>query len=95
MPNDEACDPDEGEMDIMEMINGDGTSYSTYHWQTTYPARNCSYPTGHEHVYAGVSSSPSAPSAQSSGKRVRLCTLDGVHFLLSASTFFLCFSLRI
>ena len=48
--------------------------------------------TVHEHVYAGVSSSPSAPSAQSSGKRVRLCTLDGVHFLLSASTFFLCFS---
>lgn len=58
MPNDNSCDPDEGEMDIMEMINGDGTSYSTYHWQTSYPAHNCSYPTGHEHVYAG----PALPS---------------------------------
>jgi len=44
-------------MDIMEMIDGGGTAgdgavYSTYHWQTTYPARKCAYPAGHEHVYA-------------------------------------------
>lgn len=47
MPNDSSCDPDEGEMDILEMINGDGNSYSTYHWQDTYPQQNCSYPQGH------------------------------------------------
>jgi len=50
MPQDSSCDPDEGEMDITEMINGEGTYYGTYHWQTTYPKSNCSYPTGHESV---------------------------------------------
>lgn len=48
MPNDASCDPDEGEMDILEMIDGDGIAHGTYHWQTTWPQRNCSYPTGHE-----------------------------------------------
>ena len=52
MPADDSCDPDEGEMDIMEMIDGNGDSFSTYHWQTTFPKTNCSYPAGHEHVYA-------------------------------------------
>ena len=42
--------------------------------------------TVHEHVYAGVT------SGYASVTRVNLCTLDGVHFLLSASTFFLCFA---
>ena len=41
MPNDESCDPDEGELDILEMIDGDGYAHSTYHWQTTWPAKNC------------------------------------------------------
>eukprot|EP00041_Stephanoeca_diplocostata_P025672 m.677550 g.677550 ORF g.677550 m.677550 type:complete len:641 (-) comp22798_c1_seq1:986-2908(-) len=48
MPNDASCDPDEGEMDIMEMIDGDGVTHGTYHWQTTWPKHNCSYPNGHE-----------------------------------------------
>lgn len=47
MPHDDTCDPDEGEMDIMEMVNGDGQYHATYHWQTTFPTSNCSYPTGH------------------------------------------------
>jgi len=47
MPNDDSCDPDEGEMDVLEMVNGDGAGWSTYHWQTTWPAHNCSYPKGH------------------------------------------------
>ncbi len=41
------CDPDLGEMDIMEMINGQGVVHGTYHWQTTYPSKPCSYPVGH------------------------------------------------
>lgn len=43
MPNDESCDPDEGEIDILEMIDGDGYAHSTYHWQTSWPAKNCRY----------------------------------------------------
>ena len=34
MPDSDACDPDQGEMDIMEMVDGDGVHHSTYHWQT-------------------------------------------------------------
>ena len=54
MPDTGACDPDQGEMDIMEMINGDGSHHSTYHWQTTYPTANCSYPKGHEEATASL-----------------------------------------
>jgi len=32
---------DEGEMDIMEMINGDGGAYSTYHYMSSYPNLTC------------------------------------------------------
>lgn len=45
MPNDDSCDPDEGEIDILEMVNGDGLSESTYHWQT---AGKCKYPANHK-----------------------------------------------
>lgn len=51
MPQDDSCDPDEGEMDIMEMVSGDGTAWSTYHWQDNWPAQTCAYPDGHQHVY--------------------------------------------
>eukprot|EP00466_Bigelowiella_natans_P004202 jgi/Bigna1/86262/estExt_fgenesh1_pg.C_90141 len=51
MPEDKSCDPDEGEMDIMEMINGEGISYSTYHWQDNWPNVTCAYPKGHQHIY--------------------------------------------
>ena len=47
MPNVPNCDPDLGEMDILEMINGNGQAYGTYHWQTTYPKKPCAYPDGH------------------------------------------------
>jgi hypothetical protein len=39
-------------MDIMEMVNGNGLYEATYHWQTTFPTTNCSYPKGHGHAYA-------------------------------------------
>lgn len=52
MPHDNTCDPDEGEMDIMEMVNGNGLYEATYHWETTFPKANCSYPTGHGHAFA-------------------------------------------
>ena len=37
MPNDSSCWPDHGEIDIMEMINGDGSSHATYHWNKKFP----------------------------------------------------------
>eukprot|EP00656_Telonema_subtile_P051062 TRINITY_DN6781_c0_g1_i1.p1 TRINITY_DN6781_c0_g1~~TRINITY_DN6781_c0_g1_i1.p1 ORF type:complete len:287 (+),score=18.73 TRINITY_DN6781_c0_g1_i1:145-1005(+) len=33
MPDNHKCWPSNGEIDIMEMINGDGTTHGTYHWQ--------------------------------------------------------------
>ena len=42
MPNDSSCWPDHGEIDIMEMINGDGSSHATYHWNKQFPKKNCS-----------------------------------------------------
>eukprot|EP00038_Savillea_parva_P008127 m.174938 g.174938 ORF g.174938 m.174938 type:complete len:321 (-) comp13898_c0_seq1:86-1048(-) len=33
MPEDSSCWPSHGEIDIMEMVNGDGILHSTYHWQ--------------------------------------------------------------
>lgn len=41
MPNDSSCWPDHGEIDIMEMINGDGQTHGTYHWSRLHPATNC------------------------------------------------------
>ena len=51
MPNTDACDPDEGEMDITEMVDGDGKLYSTYHWQDA-GAPPCAYPKFHSHVFS-------------------------------------------
>eukprot|EP01052_Picozoa_sp_SAG31_P064078 SAG31_NODE_22957_length_514_cov_0.992771_1_plen_150_part_10 len=31
------CDPDGGEIDILEMVQGNGQACGTYHWQTTWP----------------------------------------------------------
>ena len=42
MPDTTGCWPDLGEMDILEMINGDGRVHATYHWDANYPAKNCS-----------------------------------------------------
>jgi beta-glucanase (GH16 family) len=42
MPNDNSCWPDHGEIDIMEMINGDTLSHATYHWNKNVPKSNCS-----------------------------------------------------
>ena len=55
MPEDDSCDPDEGEPDILEMINGDGTAWSTYHWMNSYPADNCTkdYDENHKSVSHG------------------------------------------
>jgi beta-glucanase (GH16 family) len=51
MPQDSSCDPDHGEMDIMEMIDGDGVAHSTYHWQTV---ANCSFPKFHKSASIGA-----------------------------------------
>jgi len=34
MPDDDSCWPCHGELDIMEMVNGDGQLHGTYHWCT-------------------------------------------------------------
>mmetsp|Transcript_31947 Transcript_31947/g.59484 ORF Transcript_31947/g.59484 Transcript_31947/m.59484 type:complete len:160 (-) Transcript_31947:166-645(-) len=46
MPADHSCWPDDGEIDIMEMINGDGAVHSTYHWSRLHPLQNCTGSTG-------------------------------------------------
>jgi hypothetical protein len=33
MPDNDKCWPSNGEIDIMEMINGDAQTHGTYHWQ--------------------------------------------------------------
>ena len=33
MPDNKACWPSNGEIDIMEMVNGDGITHATYHWR--------------------------------------------------------------
>eukprot|EP00659_Diplonema_papillatum_P017968 gene17968-27662_t len=43
MPNDNSCWPDHGEMDILEMINGDAQARTTYHWSDAYPNKTCTY----------------------------------------------------
>ena len=80
MPMDGTCDPDEGEMDILEMVNGNGLYEATYHWQTTFPKSNCSYPTGHyqQHTAAPL---PSWDSAQNEFAVER--GLDHVAFVLN------------
>lgn len=43
---------DEGEVDIMEMINGDGKIYSTYHWMASPPEKKCAdYGTYHRSTH--------------------------------------------
>ena len=63
MPHDDSCDPDEGEMDIMEMVDGDGTVYSTYHWQEDFPSVRCAFPKNHQSV------SPT-PTCRAAGTRL-------------------------
>ena len=46
MPNDNSCWPCHGEIDIMEMINGDGTLHGTYHWCVN---QTCSKKPYHKH----------------------------------------------
>ncbi len=43
MPNDRSCWPDHGEIDILEMIDGDGSAHATYHWNRDYPGKTCTY----------------------------------------------------
>lgn len=57
MPNTDACDPDQGEMDITEMVDGDGKLYSTYHWQDA-GAPACAFPKNHSHVYSNSTLAP-------------------------------------
>jgi len=51
MPADDPCDPDEGEMDIFEMVDGSGAAEATYHWQSGWPNETCAYPDGHEEIW--------------------------------------------
>lgn len=50
MPDDTSCWPDHGEIDVMEMINGDGTHHATYHWNRMYPGTPCQGQTGNTDI---------------------------------------------
>ncbi len=41
LPPGASCWPDKGEIDIMEMINGDGITRVAYHYSSAYPAEPC------------------------------------------------------
>jgi beta-glucanase (GH16 family) len=41
MPTDASCWPDHGEIDITEMVNGDGVAHGTYHWNRFWPNQSC------------------------------------------------------
>ena len=73
LPADNTCDPDEGEIDLMEMVNGDGISYSTYHWQTGYPATKCECPGEEEHDARTLRGCHPMPMPACPPARVCLC----------------------
>lgn len=55
LPVNGSCDPDQGEMDIMEMVNGDGTVWATYHWMKSWPKRACAnFDTYHETSFTAI-----------------------------------------
>jgi len=54
LPDHEDCDPDYGEIDILEMVSGKGTAWSTYHWQNSMPEHPCRYPQNHSEVAVGT-----------------------------------------
>ena len=54
MPSDNSCDPDEGEIDVLEMVDGDGSAEATYHWQSSFPRENCTYPKNHSDFTAAL-----------------------------------------
>uniref|UniRef100_A0A6B2LGH5 GH16 domain-containing protein n=1 Tax=Arcella intermedia TaxID=1963864 RepID=A0A6B2LGH5_9EUKA len=55
LPADKSCWPDHGEIDIMEMINGDGNVHGTYHWNPDYPNTQCNYKDGSAGGYTSLS----------------------------------------
>eukprot|EP00045_Choanoeca_perplexa_P007538 m.69249 g.69249 ORF g.69249 m.69249 type:complete len:277 (-) comp14111_c0_seq1:2186-3016(-) len=50
MPNDASCWPDHGEIDVLEMINGDGSAHGTFHWNRNFPGTNCTGDSGNTAV---------------------------------------------
>ena len=83
MPDDKSCDPDEGETDILEQVSGYPELYATYHWQTSWPAANCSYPTGHQ----SLSSHVNLPDWNSTFHEYALeRTLDYIAFVYDGNT---------
>jgi len=61
MPDNDKCWPSNGEIDIMEMINGDGVTHGTYHWQVNGSCGD--YP----HHHPSIGSSTSASSTWATG----------------------------
>jgi len=50
---------DEGEMDIMEMVSADGTSFNAYHWLSSWPGTRCG---NFDRFHKSVSSSRKVPN---------------------------------
>ncbi|OLQ01066.1 Beta-glucanase [Symbiodinium microadriaticum] len=46
---------DEGEMDILEMVSGDGKAYHAYHWMSSWPGSHCAdFETFHRSVSSSM-----------------------------------------
>ena len=75
MPDTEGCWPDLGEMDILEMINGDGRAHATYHWDANYPAKNCTQ----VHLRATASSFKYRCLGEYCGVMLFYCPLSSIH----------------
>ena len=83
MPDTNACWPTNGEIDIMEMINGDGTLHGTYHWAAAC-AQNHQKP-GTTPVPAGWGATYHEYAVEFSPDRIRF-VLDGrVYFTVNSS----------
>ena len=55
MPDNKACWPSNGEIDIMEMVNGDGVTHATYHWQPDGCGDKCTNGSSCPHPSVGAS----------------------------------------
>jgi len=77
------CWPDGGEIDILEMINGDGVAHGTYHWSRLYPKQNCTGQQGN----TDVSDSTTVSTWRDYHEYAAEWTPDYIHFLVDGQVY--------